>query len=216
MKTRPGATLRTLAVWGVATLLAVTGGAQAQGLANSNSTASQGIRGLAVHQSASTLSSPMAVKRSRASLSASAQRAESGKVVVSASSNARKVKVTYRTSKNRKRSATIKIREGSGVRTLAKGSKRIYVQTLKTKSLRASRRIPIRIQAWSPSPGNPGNSPTGSPATLPLIDNIPGQDAGDGGISPTYFRLTGPPGTAPAAAGFICPAPVNAQTLSSS
>ncbi len=59
-------------------------------------------------------------------------------------SNARKVKLTYRTAQGKKRTRVIVIREGRGRKTLRSGSKRISAKTRATWRLRKSRRIRIR------------------------------------------------------------------------
>ena len=150
--------------------------------------------------------SPLAVIRARASVSGFTTRLKSGKVRVSVSSNAKKVKLTYRNAKNRKRSATITIRSGVGARTLPKGSKRIYARAIATKKLRESRRMAV-----PPKGGNTTTPPsTGSGFGVHIDPIEPAVGVGDGGIVPTYFRLSGPSGIAPAGTGFVCPAPVSA------
>jgi hypothetical protein len=106
-------------------------------------------------------------KKPHATLTATAVVLASGKVRVSVSSNAKKVKLTYRTAKNKKRTATIKIRQGAGVRTLAKGSKNIRAAALKTAKLRAS--LKVRVVPTAASVGARGSltkvnvGPTGDP-----------------------------------------------------
>jgi hypothetical protein len=79
--------------------------------------------------------------RPRATVSGYLEFLASGRVRASVTSNAKKVKLTYRTAKNRKRTATIKIRSGKGARTLSAGSKEIYARARATKKLRASAKL---------------------------------------------------------------------------
>jgi Tol biopolymer transport system component len=94
---------------------------------------------------AQPLSMQAAKKKPRAILTASAVVVASGKVRVSVTSNAKKVKLTYRSAKNKKRTATIKIRKGAGAKTLLRGSKKIYATALKTKALRASQKARVTV-----------------------------------------------------------------------
>jgi hypothetical protein len=107
-------------------------------------------------------------KKPRASLTATRQVLASGKVLVSVKSNAKKVKLAYRTAKSKKRTATIKIRKGSGTKLLAKGSKRIKAQAKATKKLRASRWITV-LPAAAPKP-----KPTPTPTPTPLRFSLTG------------------------------------------
>lgn len=99
---------------------------------------------------------PSAKKKPRASLSASALALPSGKIRVTVTSNATKAKLTYRTASNKKRTATVKIRQGSGGKTLAKGSQRIKAQARATSKVRASRwaRVVITAAGGTPSAGS--------------------------------------------------------------
>jgi Zn-dependent metalloprotease len=86
---------------------------------------------------------PLARKKPRAVVRGFSVTLPSGKVRVSVTSNAKKVKLIYRTAKNKKRTATIRLRAGAASKTLAKGSKKIYAQALATSRLRASLRIRV-------------------------------------------------------------------------
>ena len=100
-------------------------------------------------------------RKPRAMLTASYVLLASGAVRVSVASNAKKVKLTYRTAKNKKRTALIKIRKGAGVKTLPKGSKRIYARALATSKLRASSKIPVLPFAPPPPDTTPPPVPGG-------------------------------------------------------
>ena len=97
----------------------------------------------------------------RAVVSASYVVLGSGKVRVTVTSNAKKVKLTYRTAKNTKRTATVRIRKGAGAKPLPKGSKRIYAQALATSKLRASTKIPVLPFAPPPPDTTPPPVPSG-------------------------------------------------------
>ena len=87
--------------------------------------------------------SAVAAAKPRATVAGNARALGSGKVRVSVTSNAKKVKVSYRTAKNKKRSTTITIRKGKGTRTLARGSQSIRAQAKATKALKASAWITV-------------------------------------------------------------------------
>jgi Tol biopolymer transport system component len=91
------------------------------------------------------LSVQAAKKKPRASLTAAAVVLASGKVRVSVTSNAKKVKLAYRTAKDKKRTAILKIRKGQGTKTLAKGAKITYAQAKATSKLRVS--VKVRVSA---------------------------------------------------------------------
>ncbi len=88
--------------------------------------------------------------RARASLHASYKVSASGKVQVSVSSNASKVKVWYRTAKNKSRSTTLTLRKGRAAKTLAKGTKKIYAQAKATKKLRTSPKLRVWLHTAKP------------------------------------------------------------------
>ncbi len=92
---------------------------------------------------ASAGASASAAAKPRALVAGTVRVLGSGKVRVSVTSNAKKVKVAYRTAKNKKRTATITIRKGKGARTLARGSKAIRAQAKATKKLKASAWITV-------------------------------------------------------------------------
>ena len=87
----------------------------------------------------------------RATIAANRVALASGKVRVQVSSNAKKVKLTYRTNKNKKRSKNVKLHKGSATATLSKGTQSIYVQALATKKLRRS----LKLLVKAPSPTRP-------------------------------------------------------------
>lgn len=88
--------------------------------------------------------------RARASLHASYKVSASGKVQVSVSSNAPKVKVWYRTAKNKSRSTTLTLHKGRAAKTLSKGSKKIYAQANATKKLRTSPKLRVWLYTAKP------------------------------------------------------------------
>lgn len=100
--------------------------------------------------------------RPRAALTAAGVALASGKVRVSATSNAKKVKVAYRTSKNKKRTTTITIRGGKGSKTLARGSKSIKAQAKATTKLRAS--LWTAVTGFEPTAG-PGRTYSVTPSS---------------------------------------------------
>jgi hypothetical protein len=93
-------------------------------------------------------------KKPRATISASQQDLASGKVLVTVASNARKVKLTYRTASNKKRSKTVRLRGGQGSKALPAGANRIYARAKATSRLRASVRVLVggSAPAAQPSP----------------------------------------------------------------
>ena len=105
-------------------------------------------------------------RKPRASLTASYVTLPSGKIRVTVSSNAKKVKLTYRTAANKKRTATITIRKGTGAKTLPKGSKRIVAQAKATSKLRTG--VKIRVQPYTPPVVTPPVvTPPSAPDTTP-------------------------------------------------
>ena len=108
----------------------------------------------------------------RANLAAERQDLPSGKVLVSVTSNAKKVKLTYRTAKNTKRTTNIKIRKGVGKATLAKGSKKIYAQAAATSKLRRSLKIPVLPPVPTPAPATTA-PPMAAPAPPPVATPTP-------------------------------------------
>ena len=86
-------------------------------------------------------------------------------------SNAKKVKLTYRTAKNKKRTATIKVRKGTGARTLAKGSKKIYAQAQASARLRSSARVAVQ---WSQPTARPTVTPPPATSNGPVAPTVEG------------------------------------------
>ncbi len=115
---------------------------------------------------------PAAKRRPRASVVGAGETLASGKVRVAVTSTAKKVKLTYRTAKNKKRTATLTMRAGAGARTLAKGSKKIYAQGLKTTKLRASTKVRIAVTPKAAPP--PNNPAPGTPAPFVGTPTITG------------------------------------------
>ena len=81
-------------------------------------------------------------------------------------SNARKVTLTYRSAKNTKRTATIRLRRGWGQKTLAVGSHKIRAQARATSRLRASKVVLLQAK---PPPVTVTPPATVTPPTLPPV-----------------------------------------------
>ena len=114
------------------------------------STASVGATAAAIAAPGRLL--PAAAKPAATVAGASALQ-KTGKVRLAVTSNAAKVAVKYRTAKNKKRTATIKIKKGKGAKTLAKGSRSIQVQAKATKKLAKSPWVSIGGEAVVPNVG---------------------------------------------------------------
>ena len=115
----------------------------------------------AVRASAATAAKP------RALVAGSSTVLGSGKVRVAVTSNAKKVKVAYRTAKNKKRTATITIRKGKGARTLARGSKSIRAQAKATPKLKASAWVALGGASAAPAVAGGTYTVTPDSAILP-------------------------------------------------
>lgn len=118
-----------------------------------------------------------AAKRPRAALTASGRTLDSGKVLVSVRSNARKVKLTYRSASNRARTATIRLRAGSGVRRLAAGSTRIRARARATTRLRASLAVRV-VPTPAPTQPQPSAPPTQAQPSAPPAEPQPSAPSG--------------------------------------
>ncbi len=93
----------------------------------------------AISAAASQPTSVAAAKRKpRASLSATLGQSPTGRPQVQASSNAKNVRIAYRTAKGSKRSVTRKLRKGSAKVTLPRGATSIRVRAKATSRLAAS------------------------------------------------------------------------------
>lgn len=122
---------------------------------------------------------PMAKTKPRASVSATWDVVAGSKVKVAVTSNAKKVKLAYRTTKGTKRTATIKVRNGVGARTLAKGSTKIKAQALATSKLRASRwmtvpKVVAPVVPTTPTTPTTPTSPSSPTAPSVLRFNLAG------------------------------------------
>lgn len=117
---------------------------------------------------------PAARKKPRAWLTATGTIQAAGRVRVSVTTNARKVSLTYRTAKGTKRTATITIRRGHGVKRLAAGSTRIHVRARATSTLRRSllvRVVPVPAEVPGPTPTTaPGPAPSTAPPTTGAVE----------------------------------------------
>ncbi|MGB7981807.1 MAG: CAP domain-containing protein [Candidatus Nanopelagicales bacterium] len=174
---------------------------------------------LAASQAAITWSAvPAARAKPRASLRVSAVVVASGKVRVSVTTNAKRVTLTYRTAKSKKRSATIEVRKGPGVKKLATGSKRIHAQAKATSKLRTS--VRIRVIPSPPAPPRPTPKPTPTPSSTPTprptLSSTPTPNPTPNPSStPTPTASTTPTPTAtpkPTASGTPTPTPTTSST----
>ena len=105
-----------------------------------------------------------ATARPRALLSYVAVRDARGRLVVNLSSNAKKVKVTYRSGKARSR--TVKLRRGAAQVTVPAGATKVKALAKSTKRLRASRWITVIPTVSTPSPP-PATPPPPTPDPPP-------------------------------------------------
>lgn len=85
----------------------------------------------------------------RAQISGSFRVDARGRVVVALASDARQVKLTYRSAADRPRTASVRIAVGVGTRTLPKGANTIHARALATRSLRASAPLLLSGQVGS-------------------------------------------------------------------
>ena len=120
------------------------------------------------------------------------------KVLLTITSNAKKVQVKYRTAKNRKRSTTKKIKAGKANVTLAAGSKTIVVRAKATSKLSASRWTPATPPVVTPTTP-PVITPTTPPVVTPTTPPV---------VTPTTPPVVTPP------ADSTAPGKVSALTLS--
>lgn len=100
----------------------------------------------------------------RARVSATAQTLTSGRLLVTVTSNAKKVRVSWRTAAGAARKATVKVRSGRATIKLAKGSRGISARALATKGMRASVRVAVGATS-APQP-SPAPDTSGSPAPV--------------------------------------------------
>lgn len=119
---------------------------------------------------------PVAAKP-RASLTAVRESLPGGRLLVLVTSNAKKVKLTYRTARNTKRTASIRIRRGAGQAILAMGSQKVYAQAAATSRLRRSLKVPVLPPVITPQPVTPAPvtatavaAPVGTP---PAVESPP-------------------------------------------
>jgi hypothetical protein len=131
-------------------------------------------------------------RRPRAWVAAVQQTQASGEVLVSLTSNARKVTVTFRTAKNKKRSATIRIRAGQGAKSLPVGSHRVFAQARSTSKLRASRKVAVSPAPATPAPATPAPAlpaPAPAPASTAGQPNMWQVDADGNGTLDYYVDI---------------------------
>ncbi|MGB8020021.1 MAG: hypothetical protein WCF04_02205 [Candidatus Nanopelagicales bacterium] len=118
-----------------------------------------------------------ASRKPRASVTATLGTATSGKPRVEAHSNARKVKVAYRTAKGKKHSVTRKLRSGAVRVTLPRGARSIGVRALATKKLAASKWVVAAAPVAAPTAEPPATQPTAAPtAPAPALPTPVGYD----------------------------------------
>ena len=147
MRTRP--TLRTMIATGLL-LPGLLGG----GLLLAPVTGAQPVASAAAMAASSVAPARFITvrKRPRATLTAVRETLVTGTIKVSVTTNAKKVKLSYRSAKGTKRTATIKVRSGAGVKVLPVGAKRIKAIALATSKLRASRWITVKPPPLPPPP----------------------------------------------------------------
>ena len=144
--------------------------------------------------------SAVTATKPRAVVSGSYQLLASGKVRVSLTSTATRVKLTWRTVSNKKRTALVKVRKGAAVRTLPKGSKKVVAQARATKKLRTGAVTPIPL--YSPPAVTP-------PVVTPPVDTPPVAAPPSGPPPPVSPPPVDPdPSTSPPPADTTAPGPV--------
>jgi hypothetical protein len=87
--------------------------------------------------------SPAAASAGRAVVSGTYIVAPTGRLHVSLASDAARVKLTYRTAARRARSRIVRIRDGKGTASLARGSRHLKARALATSQLRSSGRVRV-------------------------------------------------------------------------
>lgn len=118
--------------------------------------------------------------RPRASVKGAGQVLADRRVHIEVRSNASKVKVSYRTSSNRKRARTEKLRSGRVILVLPAGSRSITVAALATKRLRASKSVRV-VPKPAPDITPPGAASSVAatltgPTTVQLTWSLPEDD----------------------------------------
>ncbi len=131
---------------------------------------------------ASSASVVAATRKPRASLNATLAQSATGRLQVQVTSNAKKVRVAYRSAKGAKRSVTKKLRKGQATITLPTGAKSIRVRAKATSRLAASRWVvaaappvvvPVVVPVFAP-PAQLAPEPAPQPVvTAPLIPTPP-------------------------------------------
>lgn len=86
----------------------------------------------------------------RATVVARRQTLKSGRIKVTVESNAKRVKLRFRTSSGKTKYVVVRVRGGVGVRSLAPGSKRVYARAMRTPSLRVSPWVKVRTVRVTP------------------------------------------------------------------
>jgi hypothetical protein len=123
------------------------------------------------------------------------------------------VKLTWRTAKNKKRAAVVKVRKGAAAKTLPKGSKKIVAQAKATKKLRIGAKTPIPVYAPPPVVTPPtGPTPAEPPPTVTAPPSPPSQEPPQVG---TAVVTAGMAATVTAPGGYALQIPAGALTATS-
>lgn len=87
---------------------------------------------------------PTVVQKARASILATFQLEASGKVRVTAASNAKRIRLNYHSAKEKRYAVTVTVHQGAAVKILPKGSTLIFARTLATSKLRESPKVHVQ------------------------------------------------------------------------
>lgn len=165
-----------MGIWAVVVvlLLGVLGAEPATGAAPSAG-AVVPAAGEAAYSTSPARATTRAKKKSRARLTASAVRQPTGHVAVQLGSNAKVVKLKYRTASGRTKVKRLKVRNQAATRLLPAGSSRLRVKAMATTKHRATGWRPVAIVAApraKPSPA-PSPKPAARPASPPTPKPAP-------------------------------------------
>jgi uncharacterized protein YkwD len=150
---------------------------------------------LVAGNSAATGSSAMVPLRSgkpSASVAVNGRILASGKVRLTVTSNAKSVKVSYRTATGKGRTAVRKTKRGTARITLPRGSREIRVRARSTARLASSPWIRV-----VPSPGAQSSTPNPDRVTVPTPSPVPGTSPSGSTQSPGSAAVTPAPVSSP-------------------
>ncbi len=134
------------------------------------------------------LASPGARKPS-ASVAVDGRILASGKVHLTVTSNAKSVKVSYRTAQGKARTVMRKAKGGSAHITLPAGSRSIRVRARSTSRLAASGWLPVEVLIETSSPAPSSDPGPGAPSPGPAPSTPPAPDAGTTDFEAEVGRL---------------------------